>query len=259
MAEAVTATTALVAVGAAAAVLALVLLVVLVRSRRRGSGGQQQVLALVSEMNTRMEVHGARALGGARARAGRGPAQPVPRRARRVDRPRRGALAHARGRRRDPGSRRGDRLDPRRRRQADRRDARALGRGGAAAGDLRARRTATRRARSRSSTSTRPALEGAELVHSGLAVPVPGETAAIGFIAIYSRSPSHRFEEEMIRELEELAKRAGPAIENALALPRGAAARRPRRADRPAQPALLPRDARARGRARAALRAASWR
>ena len=55
MAEAVTATTALVAVGAAAAVLALVLLVVLVRSRKRGSGGQQQVLALVSEMNTRME------------------------------------------------------------------------------------------------------------------------------------------------------------------------------------------------------------
>src|SRR5437763_2267016 len=55
MAEAVTATTALIAVGAAAAVLALALVVVLVRSRRRGSGGQQQVLALVSEMNTRME------------------------------------------------------------------------------------------------------------------------------------------------------------------------------------------------------------
>ena len=52
-------------------------------------------------------------------------------------------------------------------------------------------------------------------MHSGLAVPVPGESAAIGFIAIYSRSTSHRFEEEMIRELEELAKRAGPAIENA--------------------------------------------
>jgi diguanylate cyclase (GGDEF)-like protein len=46
-------------------------------------------------------------------------------------------------------------------------------------------------------------------------VPVPGESAPIGFIAIYSRSPSHNFEEEMIRELEELAKRAGPAIENA--------------------------------------------
>ncbi len=60
-----------------------------------------------------------------------------------------------------------------------------------------------------------PALEAGDLVHSGLAVPVPGEAGSIGFIAIYSRSPSHRFEEEMIRELEELAKRAGPAIENA--------------------------------------------
>jgi diguanylate cyclase (GGDEF)-like protein len=59
------------------------------------------------------------------------------------------------------------------------------------------------------------ALEGTKLVHSGLAVPVPGESGPIGFIAIYSRSPSYHFEEEMIRELEELAKRAGPAIENA--------------------------------------------
>jgi diguanylate cyclase (GGDEF)-like protein len=61
-----------------------------------------------------------------------------------------------------------------------------------------------------------PTLEGVdELVYSGLAVPIPGEVDPLGFIAIYSRSQSHRFEEEMIRELEELAKRAGPAIENA--------------------------------------------
>ncbi len=46
-------------------------------------------------------------------------------------------------------------------------------------------------------------------------MPVPGGEGPIGFIAIYSRSPSHRFEEDMIRELEELSKRAGPAIENA--------------------------------------------
>jgi diguanylate cyclase (GGDEF)-like protein len=58
-------------------------------------------------------------------------------------------------------------------------------------------------------------LEGEQLVHSGLAVPVPGETGSIGFIAIYSRSPTFRFEEGMIRELEELSRRAGPAIENA--------------------------------------------
>src|SRR5881394_1862587 len=61
-----------------------------------------------------------------------------------------------------------------------------------------------------------PALEGAaDLVHTGLAVPVPGEAASIGFLAVYSRSSDHRFAEEEIRQLEELAQRAGPAIENA--------------------------------------------
>jgi diguanylate cyclase (GGDEF)-like protein len=61
-----------------------------------------------------------------------------------------------------------------------------------------------------------PPLEGVDQpVHSGLAVPLPGEADTIGFIAVYSRSPSHRFEEGRIRDLEELAKRAGPAIENA--------------------------------------------
>jgi diguanylate cyclase (GGDEF)-like protein len=54
-----------------------------------------------------------------------------------------------------------------------------------------------------------------ELIHSGLAVPVPGESGAIGFLSVYSRSPEHRFAEEEMRELEELAQRAGPAIENA--------------------------------------------
>jgi diguanylate cyclase (GGDEF)-like protein len=58
-------------------------------------------------------------------------------------------------------------------------------------------------------------LEAEDLVHSGLAVPVPGEAGPTGFIAIYSRSRSHRFEEAAIRELEELSQRAGPAIENA--------------------------------------------
>jgi diguanylate cyclase (GGDEF)-like protein len=60
-----------------------------------------------------------------------------------------------------------------------------------------------------------PSLEAEDLVHSGLAVPVPGQAGPSGFIAIYSRSPSFRFEEEAIRELEELSQRAGPAIENA--------------------------------------------
>jgi diguanylate cyclase (GGDEF)-like protein len=60
-----------------------------------------------------------------------------------------------------------------------------------------------------------PAAVGGELVHSGLAVPVADARGSIGFISIYSRSASHRFEEPAIRELEELAKHAGPAIENA--------------------------------------------
>src|SRR6266550_4340399 len=56
---------------------------------------------------------------------------------------------------------------------------------------------------------------GTDLVHSGLAVPVPGETGPIGFLSVYSRSPEHRYAEDEIRELEELSQRAGPAIENA--------------------------------------------
>src|SRR3954469_14856846 len=61
-----------------------------------------------------------------------------------------------------------------------------------------------------------PALEaGVELIRSGLAVPVPGEPGSAGFLTVYSRSPEHRFAEDEIRELEELAQRAGPAIENA--------------------------------------------
>ena len=53
------------------------------------------------------------------------------------------------------------------------------------------------------------------LIHSGLAVPVQTETGPIGFIAVFSRSRSHTWNEEEVRELEELALRAGPAIENA--------------------------------------------
>jgi diguanylate cyclase (GGDEF)-like protein len=55
----------------------------------------------------------------------------------------------------------------------------------------------------------------ASLIHSGLAVPIPGEGSSIGFIAVFSRSPSHSWADEEVRELEELALRAGPAIENA--------------------------------------------
>ncbi|HUK95040.1 MAG TPA: sensor domain-containing diguanylate cyclase [Gaiellaceae bacterium] len=61
-----------------------------------------------------------------------------------------------------------------------------------------------------------PSAEGsAGLIHSGLAVPVPGEGGPIGFLAVYTRSAERRFAEAEIRQLEELAHRAGPAIENA--------------------------------------------
>jgi diguanylate cyclase (GGDEF)-like protein len=55
----------------------------------------------------------------------------------------------------------------------------------------------------------------ANLIHSGLAVPIQAEGGPIGFIAVFSRSRSHTWNEEEVKELEELALRAGPAIENA--------------------------------------------
>jgi diguanylate cyclase (GGDEF)-like protein len=57
--------------------------------------------------------------------------------------------------------------------------------------------------------------DGSDLIHSGLAVPIQTETGSIGFIAVFSRSRSHTWNEDEVRELEELALRAGPAIENA--------------------------------------------
>ncbi len=56
---------------------------------------------------------------------------------------------------------------------------------------------------------------GGSFIYGGVAVPVPTEHAEIGSLAIFTRSASHRFLEEPVRELEELARRAGPAIENA--------------------------------------------
>src|SRR3954465_9564590 len=50
---------------------------------------------------------------------------------------------------------------------------------------------------------------------AGLAVPIQTDSPVIGFIAVFSRARSHNWNEEEVRELEELAIRAGPAIENA--------------------------------------------
>jgi diguanylate cyclase (GGDEF)-like protein len=51
-------------------------------------------------------------------------------------------------------------------------------------------------------------------IHSGLAVPLPGEDAP-GYLTIFTRDPNRAFEDEDVQELEALALRAAPAIENA--------------------------------------------
>ncbi len=209
-----TATTGVVAVGAALVTLALVSVALLVRSRRRDNDGQQRVLALLSQMNARMESM-VRELSESLERA-----QEEGRRSRFL-----GEL--------------GASID------LDEVLSRTLEAGGAipgvdaalvsilSAGDkpIVATMGLSAEEAQRQTISGPPnghearaisivyqyppSLTGKELVHSGLAVPVPGGEGPIGFIAIYSRSPSHRFEEDMLRELEELSKRAGPAIENA--------------------------------------------
>jgi diguanylate cyclase (GGDEF)-like protein len=210
--EAVTGTTtALVAVGAAAVLLALAL--VLVRSRRRGRGEREQVLALVSEVNGRLETL-VRELSEGLERA------------------------QEEGRRNRLLAELGASID------LDEVLSRTLEAGGAIAGVD----AALVSIRDRSDTPIvatmglsaeeaqrqvisgppnghearaisiayqyPPGLEG-DLVHSGLAVPMRCEADPIGFVAVYTRSPRHRFDEATIRELEELAERAGPAIENA--------------------------------------------
>jgi diguanylate cyclase (GGDEF)-like protein len=76
-----------------------------------------------------------------------------------------------------------------------------------------------RLARSITMSYTYPELErvAAEdgVIHSGLAVPMPGEPDTIGYLAIFSRNSGTPFGEEDVRDLETLAVRAGPAIENA--------------------------------------------
>ena len=52
-------------------------------------------------------------------------------------------------------------------------------------------------------------------IRSGLAVPLPGEAGTVGMLTIFSRSPAGAFGADARRDLEELADRAGPAIENA--------------------------------------------
>jgi diguanylate cyclase (GGDEF)-like protein len=54
-----------------------------------------------------------------------------------------------------------------------------------------------------------------EIIHAGLAVPLPGETQTLGYLTVFTRSKGRQFMDDDVRQLETLALRAGPAIENA--------------------------------------------
>jgi len=54
-----------------------------------------------------------------------------------------------------------------------------------------------------------------DAIRAGVAVPLPGETTPLGLLTIFTRAADQTFGEEQVQELEQLAIRAGPAIENA--------------------------------------------
>jgi diguanylate cyclase (GGDEF)-like protein len=78
-----------------------------------------------------------------------------------------------------------------------------------------------RLARSITMSYTYPELDGQaagsgeEIIHAGLAVPLPGETQTLGYLTVFTRSKGHQFTDDDVRLLETLAVRAAPAIENA--------------------------------------------
>lgn len=57
--------------------------------------------------------------------------------------------------------------------------------------------------------------QNGSLIHSGVAVPLLREDEQLGFLTIFTRSGGRNFSEDDVGELEQLALRAGPAIENA--------------------------------------------
>lgn len=56
---------------------------------------------------------------------------------------------------------------------------------------------------------------GESLLHGGLAVPLADDGGRLGYLAVFTRETGRSFGESDLRSLEELAARAGPAIENA--------------------------------------------
>src|SRR3989454_1851746 len=76
-----------------------------------------------------------------------------------------------------------------------------------------------RLARSISMSYTYPELErdasDEGVITSGLAVPLPGETATLGYLTVFTRKRGQQYSDDDVRLLETLAVRARPAIENA--------------------------------------------
>jgi diguanylate cyclase (GGDEF)-like protein len=61
-----------------------------------------------------------------------------------------------------------------------------------------------------------PTAEGGEgLIHGGVAVPLAVDDPPHGHLAVFTRGSGYEFGEETIRELEAIARRAGPALDNA--------------------------------------------
>src|SRR4051812_47460526 len=59
------------------------------------------------------------------------------------------------------------------------------------------------------------AEDPAGLIRGGLAVPLEESGVKIGYLAVYTRNAGRRFDDDDLRQLEELTARAAPAIENA--------------------------------------------
>jgi diguanylate cyclase (GGDEF)-like protein len=56
---------------------------------------------------------------------------------------------------------------------------------------------------------------GGPVMHGGLAAPLSDESGRFGHLTVFTAEKGHRYEEDDVRRLEDLAERAAPAIENA--------------------------------------------
>ena len=230
-------TTILIGISVGLGALVVLLLALLVVRWRSDNSTDERVAEVVASLNARMDELG-RELAGALERA-----EEEGRRSRifgelaGLDRPRRGAVADARGGRRARGRRRRARLLP------DATDGKPLvatlgpvRRGGGAARDHRPAGRPTRRARSRCPTRY-PELERERRATRAASTPA----SPCRFRARRRRSatsPSsraaqaHDYADDDVRELEDARAARRPGDRERAALPRGAPARRPRRADR---------------------------